>query len=316
MKILITGAAGLIGSHLADILYDYGHHVICVDDLSFGNEDNCKHKLYKIDVSTQNFLDSIDKLGVYPDVICHLAAYKKAPKGSIYASDVMIKNFKMMENVLTLCEKTNARLLFTSTSDVYGNSNTFLESDPITIGPPTNERYSYAMSKLHDEQLMLNCISEGNVSGAIARIFGCASPRSNIGWSGGHIPMFIWKALHNEDIIIHGDGTQTRSISHAIDIADGLASMVDYMDSINGETYNLGTNEQMSVIDAANMIIDKTNSKSKIIFKNREEVFGDYKEIEKRFANIKKANMHFNFKIKHRTEYVINEIIEVFKTRL
>jgi len=308
MRIIITGAAGLIGSHLTDHLLLKGHDVISIDNLSFGNTKNCNFTLHNIDLTTPNCLDKFDRV----DVICHLAAYKKAPKNSIASSDVMKVNFKMMDNILEYCSKTNTKLMFTSTSDIYGNSDTFTEDEPITIGPPNVERYSYALSKLHDEQMVLNMVSEGRLHATIARIFGCASPRSNRGWSGGHIPLFIDKALKNEDIVIHGDGSQTRSMSHALDIVNGLVSMVDNIDDLNGEIYNLGTDEEMSVKKSAELIIQKTNSKSNIIFQPKAEAFGDYREITRRFANTKKARDKFGYEVNYTSTQVIDEIIKSF----
>ena len=310
MNILVTGAAGLIGSHLVDRLIQNNHNVIAVDNLSFGNINNCNFQLEKIDLTVSNCLDKFNNI----DIVCHLAAYKKAPKNTINSSDVMRVNFKMMDNILKYCSKTNTKLLFTSTSDVYGNSDTFTEDEPITIGPPNVERYSYALSKLHDEQMILNMVSEGKVYATIARIFGCASPRSNKGWSGGHLPLFIDKALKNEDIIIHGDGSQTRSMSHAKDIVEGLNNMVNHIDELNGEIYNLGTDEEMSVKTAAEIIIQLTNSKSKIIHQPQQEAFGNYREIKKRFANTTKAKNKFKYKINYTSTQVIQEIIDEYSS--
>ena len=310
MKIIITGAAGLIGSHLVDRLLEEGHKIIAIDNLSFGNPNNSSIPLDNIDLTKNGCLDKFQNV----DVICHLAAYKKAPKNSIKSSDVMKVNFKMMDNVLEYCSKTNTKLLFTSTSDVYGNSNTFTEDEPLTIGPPNVERYSYALSKLHDEQLVLNMVNEGSIHATIARIFGCASPRSNKGWSGGHIPLFIDKALKDEDIIIHGDGSQTRSISHAKDIVEGLNNMVNHISELNGEIYNLGTNEEMSVKDAAELIIKLTNSKSRVIYQPQQEAFGNYREIKRRFANINKAKVKFGYKVNYTSTQVIQEIINEYSS--
>ena len=221
----------------------------------------------------------------------------------------MKTNFLMMDNVIEFCKTTNTKLLFTSTSDIYGNSKTFDESDAITIGPPNVERYSYALSKLHDEQLVLNCVNENKIYAVIARIFGCASERSNKGWSGGHIPLFIDKALNNQDIIIHGDGTQTRSMSHALDIAEGLFNMVEKIDDLKGEIINIGTDEEMTVKDSAELIIKLCNSKSKIIYQPQEEAFGKYKEIRRRFANTIKAQKLINYKVNYKTLDVIKNII-------
>jgi UDP-glucose 4-epimerase len=309
MKIIVTGAAGLIGSHLVDLLLRENHEVIAIDNLSFSDGSNLSIDLLEIDLAAQD----ADKLIPDADIICHLAAYKKAPKNSIYSSDVMSINFSMMHNVLKYCKESNAKLLFTSTSDVYGNSNTFVENEPLLIGPPNVERYSYALSKLHDEQLVLNMVNEKQVHACIARIFGCASPRSNKGWSGGHVPMFIDKAIKGEDIIIHGDGLQTRSMSHALDIAEGLSNMVSKLDILNGEIINIGTDEETTVKECAEYIVSKTNSTSKIIYVDQTDAFGNYREIKRRWANTSKAKLFIGYKVKYKTFEVIDEIIEAFK---
>jgi len=313
MKIIVTGAAGLIGSHLVDYLLEDGHVVVGIDDLSYGNVRNLDTAL-----TTRSFTFIQDKVqtGYLPsenvDVIFHLASMKKPFGGVIKTSKVLNDNFQMVKRVVEIAKSNNAFLIFSSTSDVYGNSNNFLENEDITFGAPTNTRYSYALSKLYGEQYILNEVQETLLQGSIVRIFGCASWRANKGWSGGHIPAFVHKALKGEDITIHGDGLQTRSISDAKDIAYGLKLMVDNLDSINGEIINLGTNEQTTVKEVAEYIVTKTDSKSSLIFQPREEVFGNYKEILVRFANTKKAEKLLGFKPRSSTFEVIDEIIEKF----
>lgn len=306
MKILITGAAGLIGSHLCDNLLQEGHTVIGIDNLSYGNISNL-HK----DVTLIN--DDVQHLHHYTDqkfdIIYHLASLKKVWDGSISSYNVMDVNFNMTKQVIEKATTDNSKLIFTSTSDIYGNSKTFSEDSHITMGPPTNIRYSYALSKWHSEQLILNTMQESQLDCVIARIFGCASSRSNKSWSGGHIPLFVSLALQNKDIIIHGDGLQTRSISHAKDIAKGLCDMK----SIQGEIINLGTDEQTTVKSVAEYIINKVGSQSKIKYITSKEVFGDYTEINKRFANTTKAKLLIDYKVQYTTKQVIDEIIKQFK---
>ena len=311
MRIIVTGAAGLIASHLCDLFIESGIHVIGIDDLSFGNINNVNEKVefHKIDLSKENALNDFNNI----DVLCHLASYKKSFIAETSSYDVMDINFGMSKEVIRFCKKNNAKLLFTSTSDVYGNSNNFDEDEPITLGPPTVQRYSYALSKFHTEQLILNEVDDKRISSVIARIFGCASPRSSKTWSGGHLPMFIDRALKNQDILIHGDGLQTRSMSHALDIANGLKSMSLKIDELNGEIINIGTDEQMSVLESARIILKQTNSQSKIVFQDAEKVFKGYEEIRKRFANTTKAKNLINYKVNFKTIDVINEIINEFK---
>ena len=313
MKILVTGAAGLIGSHLVDLLLEDGHSVVGVDDMSFGSRSNLieaqknsnftliKTKVQSVHLLTQRF-----------DIIYHLASMKKPFGGVIKSSKVIDENYEMLKSMVDESLKFGSHLIFTSTSDVYGNSETFLETDRITIGPPTNERYSYAMSKLHGEQYVLNEVKQSDLKATIARIFGCASWRANKGWSGGHITAFVHKALTDQPINIHGDGMQTRSISHAIDIANGLKSMLKNLEEVNGEIINIGTDQQTTVKEVAEYIVEKTNSSSEIIFQPKEQVFGDYDEIRIRFANTEKAKRLLGYTVNYSTFEVIDEVIEKF----
>ena len=295
MQILVTGVGGLIGSHLADELLSQGHTVIGIDNFSFGNRNNIKHLndrfyFYEHDISKE-----FPKLFIDVDVVFHLAAYKKAPKDSIDSSDVMLTNVNMIKNVIDYVQDRDIPLIFTSTSDVYGNSENFLEDESVTIGPPNVERYSYAMSKLFDEQLLLNLVNENKIKCIIPRIFGCFSERSNKGWSGGHVPLFIDKAMKGEDIIIHGDGKQTRSMCYVSDIIDGLIKILENRDNLNGEILNIGSSEEMSVVDCAKLIIKLCNSKSKIRFIDEKDIFGNYKEIRRRSANTDKMKKLTNY---------------------
>jgi UDP-glucose 4-epimerase len=313
MKILVTGAAGLIGSHLVDLLLKDGHSVVGIDDLSFGNRLNIleaskknnytfiKAKLQTIPLLTQKF-----------DVIYHLASMKKPIKGSLKSSYVMEENYSMTKVMVEEALRYGSHLIFTSTSDVYGNSSTFSEDEPITIGPPTNERYSYAMSKLYSEQYILNEVAQSDLNATIARVFGCASWRSNKSWSGGHIPVFVHNALLDKDITIHGDGLQTRSICHALDITNGLKLMLNNLQEVNNQIINLGTDQQTTVKEVAEYIVKQTDSRSKLNFETREVSFGDYKEILTRFANTNKAKNLLGFEVKHSTFEVIDEMIEKF----
>lgn len=315
MKIVVTGCAGLIGSHLVDILLKQNYEVIGIDNLSFGQKTNLS---FAESYSRFKFIEgdckSILKLisGTECDIIIHLASIKKPLDNVVKSNYVLDENIDMTREIIKFCSLNKKYLIFTSTSDVYGNSKNFLESEKITIGPPTNERYSYAMSKLISEQYIFNEINQSNLDAAVIRIFGCASERSKISWSAGHIPIFISNALNNFDINIHGDGLQTRSISSAIDIAEGIFLSILKKNKLKGEIINIGTNEETTVKEVAEYIVSKTKSKSKIKFIPKEEIFSDYDEIKRRFANTDKANKILNFKIKLSTFELIDQIIESF----
>lgn len=319
MKALVTGCAGLIGSHLVDNLIDLNYDVVGVDDLSFGSMNNLvlsqKSKNFhfeKLDVKNiSKLLNENRKF----DIVYHLASMKKPTEGIVKSSKVIDDNYIMTREIVEFSKSINAFLIFTSTSDVYGNSKNFSESEKITIGPPTNERYSYAMSKLISEQYIFNEINQSNLKSCVIRVFGCTSERAKLSWSAGHIPIFISNAINNREITIHGDGSQTRSISSAKDISLGLSKISKNMDILNNQILNLGTDEQTSVKEIAEYIVKKVSSSSKIKYIPRQDVFGDYEEIVKRFANIEKAKRLINFKITKSTYEVIDSMIIDFSNK-
>ena len=171
------------------------------------------------------------------------------------------------------------------------------------------ERQSYSLVKLFEEQILLNSHSQGDIDVSIARIFGCFSERSNKKWSGGHVPLFIDRALKGKDIIIHGDGKETRCMSYVSDIVDGLVSMMDNFDVCRGDIINIGTDEEMSVLKHAQWIQLLTKSKSKIVFVDEETVHGKYKDIRRRKPNLEKAKKLLGFVPKKTFEDSIKMVI-------
>jgi nucleoside-diphosphate-sugar epimerase len=309
MKILVTGAAGLIGSYVCDELLSIGCEVVGVDNLSYGNLDNLKESLSfdKFRFIEADCTEDFWRLSktCMCEVSCdcdlsgfhyvfHLASYKKTyPKigfeNKVTSSDVMINNSRMIKQVSDFCKQDGSRLIFTSTSDVYGHHETFNEEDGVVINKTNVERQSYSLVKLFEEQILLNLHGQGELDVSVVRIFGCFSERSNKKWSGGHVPLFIDKAQKNEDIIIHGDGQQTRSMAYVGDIVSGLVSVMDNFDVCNGDIINIGSDEEMTVLKHAQIIKFMTGSESNIIFIDEQKAHGKYKDIRKRKPNLDKS---------------------------
>lgn len=326
MKVLVTGAAGLIGSHLCDKLLDIGCEVVGVDNFSFGNiknlpnhdnftfiEEDCTDDFWRLSKYCMCEVSCDCNLSGFHFVF-HLASYKKTyPKvgfeNKVTSSDVMINNSKMIKRVSDFCREDKTRLIFTSTSDVYGSHETFDEEDSVSITKTDVERQSYSLVKLFEEQVLLNLYNQGELNVSVARIFGCFSERSNNKWSGGHVPLFIDKAKHNKDIVIHGDGKQTRSMAYVGDIVDGLISMMDNFDVCNGDIFNLGTDEEMSVLEHAQIIKKITSSKSNIIFIKEEDAHGNYKDIRRRKPNLKKSFDVLGYKPKFKFEETLRRVV-------
>ncbi len=295
-KILVTGVAGMVGSHLVDELLEQGgYEIIGIDNLCFGRKDNIIHnignpffKFYNVDVLD---METLKILGKDVDIIVHLAAVKKISEKESALPTLQINN-KGTENVLELARMWGSKLIFSSTSDVYGMSLDipFKEDGDLLIGPSMIKRWSYAVSKIFDEQLAYGYFRTYGVPVVILRYFGGFSPRSSFTWSGGHIPIFINAILKDEELVIHGDGTQTRSMAYVSDLVHGTVLAMEN-DQAVGEIINLGNDEEMSVIDTAYLIhsLAATGRELKVKFVPMEEVFGKYRDITRRIPDLSKA---------------------------
>lgn len=294
-KVLITGVAGMIGSHLLDALLEKGYKVIGIDNLEIGKLENIRHnlknkdfKFIKADVLNFKILKNIVRdVGI----IIHLAATKKIGEAGDSFNTLRI-NTEGTRNIFEAAKKKQTKVIFASTSDVYGVSDNvpFREDGNLVIGPPIAKRWSYAVSKIYGEQLAFAFYKEFNVPIVILRYFGGYSSRSSFTWSGGHIPLFIEAVLNDKEVIIHGDGKQTRSMAYVSDLVNGTILAMERENAI-GEIINIGNDEEMSIVDSAYLIHDiaKTGKKLKLKFVPFSESFGKYKEIMRRVPDLTKA---------------------------
>jgi UDP-glucose 4-epimerase len=315
-NILITGVAGMIGSHLLDEILKRNYNVVGIDNLSYGNFENIVHninnpnfKFYSVDVSD---FETLKILGKDIDIIVHLAAFKK-----IGEKDLSMPTFKIncngTENIFEVAKMWGCKVVFASTSDVYGMSPDLplREDGDLLIGPSMIKRWSYAVSKLYGEQLAFAYYHDYKVPVVIIRYFGGFSPRSNFSWSGGHVPIFIRSVLEDKEIIIHGDGTQTRSMGFVSDLVDGTLLAIENDNAI-GEIINIGNDEELSVIDTAHLIyrIANTGNSPKIKFIEMSEIFGEYKDIMRRIPDLSKAKLLIGFQPKVKLEEAIKATIK------
>lgn len=295
-KILITGCAGMIGSHLLDELLKLGdYEIIGIDNFSFGSRENIKHnfdnskfKFYSIDIFD---IDTLKILARDVDTIVHLAAVKKIDEKTS-GIPTLTTNVTGTENILKIASMWNCKVVFASTSDVYGMSNDlpFREDGDLLLGPSMIKRWAYAVSKLYCEQLAFAYYKDKNVPVVILRYFGGYSNRSKLLWSGGHIPIFIDAILNGTKVPIHGDGSQTRSMAFITDIVDGTLKAME-SDKAVGEIINIGNDEEISVLESAKIIhkIVSNGKELNIEFIPYENVFGSYKDIQKRKPDLTKA---------------------------
>jgi UDP-glucose 4-epimerase len=319
-KVLITGVAGMIGSHLLDkLMLDTNYQVIGIDNLKIGSLNNIKRwidhdrfRFYKLDILD---LESLKIIGRDIDTIVHLAAEKKI--GESQESSLTLEvNTQGTKNIFDVAKMWNSKVVFASTSDVYGMSTDLplREDGDLLLGPSMIKRWSYAVSKLYGEQLAFAYYYDFKVPIVVLRYFGAFSPRSSFAWSGGHVPIFINASIKNQDLIIHGDGKQTRSMGFVEDIVDGTF-LAMHSEKAVGQIINIGNDEEMSVIDTAILIHDlvwKNGSAPKLKFIPMEELFGKYKDIMRRIPDLTKAKellgFHPKFKLKDAIQATIDEI--------
>src|SRR5437763_6667572 len=277
MNVLITGGAGFIGSHLADRLLHRGDHVSIVDDLSTGSMHNIQHLKgsgnfqYCIDTITNSRL--MAELIDTADVVYHLAAAVGVRLIVESPTRTMETNIRGTEVVLELAAKKKKRVLITSTSEVYGKRDTvpFKENDDLVLGPPDKGRGSYACSKAIDEFLAVAYWKEKKVPTVIARLFNVVGPRQT-GRYGMVIPNLVKQALAGKDMTVYGDGNQTRCFTYISDAVSALVALAEHPET-NGEVYNIGSVEEVSILDLAQRIKQLTGSKSKIVFIPYDEAY-------------------------------------------
>jgi len=304
---LITGGAGFIGSFLCEYLLDKGFKVICIDNLSTGSEKNIENlktnknfKFLKKDVREELYID--EKI----DYIFDLASRASPKDFEIYPIDILTTNGFGVYNLLKLAEKNNAKFLFSSTSEIYGDPKEHPQKETYWGNVnPIGIRSCYDEAKRFAEAMVMAFVREKNIDARIVRIFNTYGPRMNE-YDGRVIPNFITQALKNEPITVYGDGNQTRSFCYVSDTVEGIYKAM--MIGKKGEVYNIGHEEEYKILDLAKIIKNLTNSNSKIVFKS---LPADDPKIRK--PDISKARMYLNWEPKVKLEEGLKKTIEYYK---
>jgi UDP-glucose 4-epimerase len=261
MRILITGGAGFIGSHLAETLLERGHEVTVIDNLSTGRFENVQHLVNKYSVNDRSSfrfaIDSItneavlDRLASECDVIFHLAAavgVKLILESPVHTIET---NVMGTEAVLKAALRYRAKVIIASTSEVYGKGNSvpFREDDDVVLGPTSRSRWAYAASKMVDEFLALAYHREKGLPVVVVRLFNTVGPRQT-GRYGMVVPRFVSQALRNEPITVYGDGTQSRCFCDVSDVVLALVGLAQHPEAL-GKVYNIGSSEEVCIRDLA-----------------------------------------------------------------
>ena len=292
-KVVITGGAGFIGSNLIRKLIEKDiEKILVIDDLSTGNIDNISefkdNKLIEFVESRVEDCQNLNSLIEGYDFCFHLAAGVGVQYIMENVSKALLTNIEGTHKIIESCKVNGIPLLLTSTSEVYGVSDDpiWTEESKSLIGPPTKLRWSYAASKLIDEFLALSEFNDGKLNPIIVRLFNIIG-NNQLSKFGMVVPKFIEAALENKPLIIHGDGTQTRSFTWVGDVVNYFYLLAEKQ--LYGEIFNIGQTEEISIKNLAEMIIKETDSKSEIIFKTHKEVYGErFEDPMRRTPSIKK----------------------------
>jgi UDP-glucose 4-epimerase len=277
-KALITGGAGFIGSHLAELLLDDGWEVYALDDVSTGSLENISHLTDRPDfhLVVESVLSAsvVSELVHKCDVVYHLAAAVGVRLIVEQPVHTMVTNVQGTETVLEYCTKFGKRVLIASSSEVYGDhrdERPLSEGDRRVYGPVTERRWLYADSKAMDEFLALGFHQERGLDCVIARFFNTVGPRQQ-GQYGMVIPRFVGRALAGKPLEVHGDGTQTRSFCHVRDTIRAVHGLMEAGD-VSGEIFNIGSAERLTILDLAHRVLELTGSRSELQFVPHEEVY-------------------------------------------
>jgi UDP-glucose 4-epimerase len=321
MRILVTGAAGFIGSHLCERLIKDGHTVKAIDDFSTGRASN----LANLD-GTESFTlvegsildtNTLTSLIDGTDYIFHLAAavgvfnIVKNPLASL------LTNIRGTENILEVAHAAKIPVFLTSSSEVYGKniSDSLKESDDRILGSPVTLRWSYSEAKAIDESLAYAYFIEKQLVTRIVRFFNTVGPRQ-LGAYGMVVPRFVRSAVNNEPITIYGDGNQTRCFAHVYDVIDAVISIA-FADNTVGKVINIGNDFEITINGLAQKIIAETGSTSNIVYVPYEEAYGDgFEDMERRVPNIDLINKLVGWKPQHDLARMIGDIVKEMKRGL
>ena len=320
MRSLITGGAGLVGSHLAEALLADGEKVIVIDNLSTGSMENIIHLKgrpgfeYVIE-SVENeplLAELIDRC----DVVFHFAAavgVKLIVEQPVYTIET---NIHGTEVVLKHANKKKKLVVIASTSEVYGKSEDvpFREDSDLVMGPTPKHRWAYACSKAIDEFLALAYWKERKLPVIIVRFFNTVGPRQT-GQYGMVIPNFVQQALAGKPITVFGDGTQSRSFTHVADVVGALLKLVNEPKAI-GQVINLGNVEEVTIQKLAERVRELSGSKSTITLIPYDEAYeSGFEDMPRRVPDLSKAEAMIGYKTRHSLDDILLQVIEYFRQR-
>lgn len=321
MKVLITGGAGFIGSHLADAYIERGDEVHVLDDLSTGSMENIKqlkgHPRFGYTIDSVHKRPVVAELVDQCDVIFHLAAavgVKLIVESPVRTIET---NVHGTEVVLAQAAKKRKKVLVASTSEVYGMSNQvpFREDGNLVLGATTKGRWSYACSKAIDEFLALAYWREKKLPTVVVRLFNTVGPRQT-GQYGMVIPTFVRQALTGRPITVYGDGSQSRCFGYVGDIVGALVKLMDHEDAV-GQVFNIGSNEEVTIGELAEEVKVLTGSSSEIVTIPYAQAYEEgFEDMPRRVPDISKVGKLVGFRPTKKLHEILETVIAYYRGRL
>lgn len=322
MKVLVTGGAGFIGSHLAEALLEKGDDVYIIDDLSTGSIENIQPLQQNPGYADRLFvtIDSIFNREAMLELtgICDRIFHLAAAVGVRYILDNPLEsirtNIQGTELVLELCAKFKKKALITSSSEVYGKHvhAPLVETDNIIYGPSSKFRWSYAASKLMDEFTALAYYRTKGLQVTVARLFNTVGPRQT-GAYGMVIPRLVSQALDDKPLTVYGTGRQSRTFTYVKDVVQALMALMETDDAV-GEVFNIGGTQEITILDLAQKIIKLTGSSSAIDLIPYEKAFEeDFEDMQRRVPSIEKIRTVTGFEPKTDLDTILQNVIAAMK---
>ena len=311
MRYLVTGGAGFIGSHLVDFLILRGDEIVVLDNLSTGEVKNLHNVKTKISFIQGSVLDklSVDKLVAQSDYVINLAAALGVLNIVNKPLESLKTNLQGTEIVLEACDKYRKPVLIASTSEIYGKNDKvpLNEEDNRIIGHPLKSRWSYSEAKAVDESLAYFYYLENKLPIRIVRFFNTVGPRQ-VGNYGMVLPRFVKAALNDKPVEVYGSGDQIRCFCHVDDAVRALISIIDSEDTI-GEVFNVGNNQQISIIELAKKVIEITGSKSEVIKIPYSHVYPEgFEDMQRRVPDISKIKQVLGWTPEINLDQIIKDI--------
>lgn len=322
MKILITGGAGFIGSHLTRRLLERGDQVAILDNLATGNFDNITPFVgasgFSFAIDDLNNTLVVDRLASQADAIVHLAAAVGVQLVVERPTETIETNVLGTHAVLAAARRYRCRTLIASTSEVYGKGVRipFNEDDDLLLGPSSRSRWSYAASKLLDEFLGLAAYREHGLPVTIMRFFNTVGP-GQTGRYGMVVPRLVRQALRHEAITVYGDGEQSRCFCHVADTVRALIALLDTPQHTSGEVYNIGSSQEVTINQLAQAVIERTDTTSTIKYVPYSDAYAPgFEDMRRRVPDTTKLRIAVGWAPQHTLDQILDDVIAFERTRL